>query len=208
MLLLSMKASKFGFLLLAVIAIPCIFEMRTILSLWLKQVPEYTVLFCTLILIGIMVNQLTIGVQSAIQATGRIHLYQLVVGSFLLLNLPTAYLLLRNGASAYSVFISYIFVEIIACVLRLLFLKKIAGLSIKEYGKNVFAKIIIPALVLIGLCLAITHIVGASYRIFITLSIPVVAFVASVYFWGLDSEERSYIKKTIISVYNKVYFKN
>src|SRR5690606_16126473 len=70
MLRLSMMASKFSFFLLAFIAIPCIFEMSSLLKIWLNIVPDKTVIFTILILISNLISQLTIGLQTAVQATG------------------------------------------------------------------------------------------------------------------------------------------
>ncbi|MDR3062300.1 MAG: oligosaccharide flippase family protein, partial [Dysgonamonadaceae bacterium] len=133
MLRLSMIAGKFSFFLLAVFAIPCIFEMPRLLIFWLKEVPEYTAVFCSLILVTILINQLTVGLQSSFQAIGKIKVYQLLVGTLLLLNLPIAYFLLKAGNPPYIVLVSYLLIESSACVMRLLLAKKMAGLSIREY---------------------------------------------------------------------------
>jgi hypothetical protein len=185
-----MMASKFGFFLSAFIAIPCIFEMSAILKFWLKNVPEYTVVFCSLVLIGSLTNQLTIGLQSAIQATGKIKIYQIVVGSILLFNLPISYVLLKLNFPVYSVLVSFISMELIACVFRILFLKKIAGLSIEEYYNSVFAKEIIPILTSIITCWVIISFIDFSFRFILTCIVSTIFFMISIYFTGLSNDEK------------------
>ena len=203
MLRLSMMASKFGFFLMALIAVPIIFEMPAILKLWLKNVPEYTVVFCSLALITILVNQLTVGLQSAIQATGKIKAYQTVVGGIVLLNLPFAYLLLKLGLSPYSVLICAVVVEVIACTFRLFFLKRKANMSIKEYFERVIFKEIIPLTTIIAVCWIITTNFTFDLRFFITFPISTAAFIVSIYFAGLCKDEKLLVNGIIQKVLRK-----
>jgi len=190
MLRLSMMASKFGFFLLAFIAIPCIFEMPAILKIWLKNVPENAVIFCSMVLVAKMIDQLTIGLQSAIQATGKIKAYQSIVGCIFIFNLPVAYILLKTGFPAYSVLISVICVECIAGLFRLFYLKKNAGLSIREYFKRVFLKEVIPILATVLTCMIITNYIDFEFRFFLTGFISLVVFTGSIYLTGLCADER------------------
>jgi O-antigen/teichoic acid export membrane protein len=204
MLRLSMIASKFSFFLLAVVAIPIIFEMNSILKFWLKNVPEFTVVFCRLILFGTMINQLTIGLQSALQATGKIKFYQIVVGSLILLNLPIAYFLLKLGYPAYSALISYIIIELVACSFRIYFLKKVGGLSISEYFEKVIFREIIPILSSIFICYLITSNFSGSYRFLITTAFSSIIFISSVYFVGLCEDEKEIVNNTFLNLFTKI----
>ncbi|WP_432709234.1 MATE family efflux transporter [Pedobacter sp.] len=206
MLRLSMIGSKFCFFLLAIIAIPCIFEMENILRFWLTQVPEFTVIFCKLVLIALLTNQLTIGLQSAFQATGKIKLYQTLVGITLLLNLPLAYLLLKFHFPAYSVLRSYIFIEAIACFLRILLLKKLAGLSVKVFFNRVLARELLPVMISCLICVYITQVstFELQYRFLVTCIFSTAVFSISVYFLGLCNDERLLINKLFINVLNKM----
>ena len=195
MIKLATMASKFGYLLLAIIAIPAIFEMETILRLWLQKVPNNTVIFCRLILVGSMIGQLTVGLQSAIQATGKVRIYQVVVGSLILLNIPFAILLLKLGFPAYSVLISYVFIEILACITRVLFVKMQINMSIKFYISRVFVRILFPTIVSIffsASCFYFIHL--ENFRFIVTFMISSIAFLACTYCLGLENEEKIYIK--------------
>lgn len=204
MLRLSMIASKFSFFLLAVIAIPIIFEMNMILKFWLKTVPEFTIVFCRLILIGTMINQLTIGLQSALQATGKIKFYQIVVGSLILLNLPIAYFLLKLGYPVYSALLSYIIIEFFACSFRIYFLKKVGGLSISDYFEKVIFKEIIPIIASIFICYLITRYLSGSYRFLITIASSSIVFISSIYIIGLCADEKEIVNNAISNLITNI----
>jgi O-antigen/teichoic acid export membrane protein len=192
MLRWSMAASKFSFMLLAFFAIPCIFEMKAILNLWLKEVPEYTIAFCNLVLIAMLTNQLTIGLQSAAQSTGKIKEYQITVGSLLLLNLPIAYFLLSFGLTPYSVLISYIIIELLACTARIIFLKYLAGMSISTFIKEVITRDILTILPMIFSSYMIIQHFNFEFRFILTISISSILFVLSVFYIGLSKNEREF----------------
>ena len=209
MLRLSMMASKFSFFLLAFIAIPCIFEMPTILKLWLKNVPDNTVVFCNLILIGTLIMQLTVGLQSTMQSVGKIKFYTLVVGGTMFLNLPIAFVLLQMGFPAYYVLISFVFTESIIVFLRLFFAKKIAGLSIKEYFHRVFIKELLPIITCLMTCWIIVYFLDFNFRFLLTIPVSILVFAISIYFGGLCQDEKLLVngmmKKAIWRIENSFY---
>jgi Na+-driven multidrug efflux pump len=199
MLRISMMASKFGFFLLAIVAIPSIFEMNSIMALWLQNVPDNTVTFCRLVLLGSMVNQLTIGLQSAIQATGKIKRYQSVVGSILLLTLPVSYILLKLGLPAYSVLIAYAVVECLACVSRLYILRANAGLSISEYVQKVFQKELLPVTASVLSCFLVVHYFDFQYRFLITGAFSALTFLICVYF-SMEPDEKQILNNLVFRI--------
>jgi len=206
MLMLSMKASKYGFFLLALFAIPLIIEMPYILKLWLKNVPEYTIVFCRLVLIASLANLLTIGLQTAIQATGRIKVYQSVVGGLLLLNLPIAWGLLKYGMPAYSVLVSAICIELIACSIRVYLLKRIANLSIREYLKQVVFKIMLPlGITLLFLIMCFGFLGEGFVRLIFISALSSIIFLTSIYAIGTDAGERKMIKQIVLNYRNRIF---
>jgi len=190
MIRLALIASKFGFFLLSTIAIPCIFEMNLILKIWLKVVPEYTSVFCSLILVSILINQITIGIQSGLQATGKVKVYQMVVGSLILINIPIAVLLLKLGLKPYSILVSYAIIEAIACCFRLYFFIIFAKLNIYNFINIVLKKEVRPLLVLLICSFLVTHLF--LFRLRFLFSIPFLAliYLISIYLWGLCEDEK------------------
>lgn len=97
MLSLTYIACKFPFILTGILAVPLIVAMPTVLQLWLKNVPEYTVTFCRLLLISAVLNQSTIGMTVALEAYGKVKLIHSVIGLSFLLVIPAGYILFLNG---------------------------------------------------------------------------------------------------------------
>jgi O-antigen/teichoic acid export membrane protein len=201
MLNLSMMASKYGFFLMAFFATPLIFEMPYVLELWLNNVPENTIIFCQLALIATLTNQITIGLQTAIQSTGKIKMYQTVIGSLLLFNLPLSWLLLKLGLPAYSVLISTICIELAACFSRLYFLKRKAGLKVKEYFSKVILKIFQVSVVIFGLTyILFSNLDQGLLRLVMVIVTSSTTFFISFYFMGVDSSERVQINKFLSQI--------
>lgn len=197
MISLSLVACKFGYFLLAFFVIPLIFEMKTIITLWLGSPPRYTIVFCQLMLIGALIQQLTIGLISAVQAVGDIKKYQILVGSTILLNVPITYILLKKGYSAEIALIVYISIEIIAGFLRLKLCKSIVGLSFTSYFKKVLLKIVTPTL---GASLTSYFIVCTfffDYRFIFTIMGSIIVFFLIVISLGLEKNELLFLKKLL-----------
>tara|TARA_R110000868_G_scaffold13954_5_gene65254 strand:+ start:57 stop:1550 length:1494 start_codon:yes stop_codon:yes gene_type:complete len=204
MLKLSMKASKFSFFLISFFAIPLIFEMPYILKLWLKIIPDYTIIFSQLTLIITLINQLSIGLQTAVQSIGKIKLYQTVVGGFLLLNLPISYFLLRFGFPIYSPLISIIVIEIFGCYFRIYFMNKIGKMSILQYVQKVILKITFPLIILTTACFIPYLFMGDTVIRFITIiMISTIVYLTSIFFMGLDKSEQIWVKSTCMILKEK-----
>ncbi|MDE6334506.1 MAG: hypothetical protein K2L77_07660 [Muribaculaceae bacterium] len=103
---LMVNCSKYAILLLSVFAIPVFVEMDYLLALWLKEVPDYTALFCRLALL-MAVSQMTVYTLNAgIHATGKIFKFSAFTGLSYIVELPVMYILMRwtdNPAWAYIV---------------------------------------------------------------------------------------------------------
>ncbi|TLU94290.1 hypothetical protein FEM55_08540 [Dyadobacter sediminis] len=207
MLRLAMMASKFGYFLLAFVAIPCIFEMDNILNFWLKSVPPYTSSFCSLILVAIMVNQLTVGLDSAIQAIGKIKNYMIVAGTIKLLIVPVGYLLLKSGLPPIYVIVGYTVFEGIAGIARLKLLEITGGLNIKEYIKNVYAGILPPTLTIISSLYFVVSVSNSPYRLFYNIPFSITIFFISIYYWGLCKDEKQIVDNLIANASKRLHLR-
>lgn len=203
MLRLSMMGSKFSFFLLAFIAIPCIFEMPAILTFWLKNVPDYTIVFCRLILIGSLLNQQTISLFSAIQAVGNVKRYQIVVGFILLCNIPLSYLLLHLKYPPHYILYGYIGIEMIATFFRVILIKRATGLSIKAYFERVLLKELVPMIVIVSVCFVITQFISWDFRFVLTFGFSISAFLLSIYLTGLCEDEKEMIHSAASKILGK-----
>lgn len=195
---LSYDLSKFSTIILGVVAIPLIVEMPKVLEIWLGDYPEYTLLFSRLILVVSLIYQLSSGLMSAIQSTGHIKTYQIVISCVILLNIPLSYYWLYIGDNAAVAFYVLIVIEVISLVVRIVFAQRIARIPIKDFVHAVLLPVsaILSAtyIVLTGF----TYIMEGSFvRIVITSCIGVILVGLGAWIWVLNQTERDWIIQKI-----------
>lgn len=97
--------------------------MPFILKIWLKEPPEYAVLFCRLILVRLSITQLTITFNTAIGATGKIKNSNFITSIIMILMLPLTCLLYYWGTPIYTIYIVLIFMVILLFTSSVYFMK-------------------------------------------------------------------------------------
>ncbi len=192
---LVISGSKYTFFLLYTLALPVLLQTDLVLRLWLVEPPQNTVIFCQLVLIDALITSLSGSLMAAVQATGRIKRYQVIVGGILLLNLPLSYLVLINGGSADVVFYVVIFTSIIALTFRLLLLQTLINLNVYEFINRVLFKgffVVVSTLSILYFVDIKTSNVILDF-IFMSISIVMVT-IFLIYCFGLEKFERDFIR--------------
>ena len=90
------------------------------MNLWLGQIPEYVSAFITLTLVSLLIDSISEPLVVGNQATGNIKVFQIFEGSFLILNLPISYFLLKQSLNPLNVFYVSIFMNTIVLLIRLI----------------------------------------------------------------------------------------
>ena len=205
MLFLSTQGCKYGFLLLSFFSIPFIFEMPSILGIWLKQVPEYSVVFCDLVLVAMMFDQLTVGINSAFQASNLVKQSAIYVGAVKLLILPLGFILLNRNYSVYYVIVIYAIVELVAGWVRLLLAKYYLNYSLRMYSSDVYIIVVIPVVCSITACIVVQLFSHSIYRFIYTIVISMLTFSVFSYFYSLNQEERKVVNHYLIKLKEKCF---
>lgn len=151
MLFLSNLSNKYAFVLLWLLVGPLLFELKYCLSLWLHQMPADTVVFSAALLVALLLDMLTAGFTAAVQAEGRIALYQGVVGFLLCISVPVGYLLLRFHMPPSSVLWALVGASALADAGRLWFLCNRIGLKGSEWLNGVLRPCVVTC---VACCLA------------------------------------------------------
>lgn len=135
------RSSKMSFSLLMFISYPFLVLMPNILKIWLHTVPEITILFARLILINMLIECVSTPLLILAQATGKLKIYQMIIGGLLILNLPTSWIMLKFfHIEAHIIFIILISINIIALFARVAILSQTAELKAKSFIFNVISK--------------------------------------------------------------------
>ena len=201
MIKMSLLTCKYSFLLLAFFSIPCIFQIETILSLWLKDTPQYTAVFCSFVLVAIMLDQLTVGINSAFQAANFVKQSAIFVGLVKLMIIPVGFLLLSLGYSVYTVVVGYALVELLGGIVRLGLANKYFNLSFKIYFQYVLAKLAIPTICSIIICvICIMNIENEIVQLLMTITLSAVIFIAASYLFSLIDKEKEIVRNLLVKV--------
>lgn len=203
---LSMIQSKYAFLLLGMVAVPLIFEINPLLSLWLVEVPPQSSFFAIMIIVAALVDQLTSGLSSAARAYGRLGKYTLVTNTPKLLTVPAIWFALYIGLPFYSVFIIFVGVEAAVMLTRIPLLKSDCGLNTSEYFKFVFTKSFLPIAVNILVCFGITSLFSFNFRWIITFMVSIPVYVVFIYFYSMKKNEQELFVNMLKKFLSKLGF--
>lgn len=190
---LVFQSSKFSFFLLIIPAFPVLLETKFIFSLWLKEIPDYVILFTRLVIINAIIDSYTSPLGTSALATGKIKNYQLIIGGFALLNFPISFIFLKLGYSPQSTMYISIAIAITCLGLRLIILKGLISFPVKKYINNVVLRsfsstlpsFIVPSIILLTL--------EESFIRFILVSASSITFlICSIFLIGLSKTEKQF----------------
>ena len=202
MLTLSQHASKFGTILVLLLAIPIIIEMEVILNLWLSSPPPNTYIFCQLILGTFIIDRLSAGYMLAINARGRIAGYQATIGTCQILTLPLGWLLLKFNYPASSIGLAFLATITVVTLGRVLWGRYIFGISLYSWLTGVIKPCVIVAAITTTAALLTSWLFEPSfYRVTLVLAASSVASLFSIWFFALNSSEQKYTSGLVLNVF-------
>lgn len=188
---LVFQSSKFAYYLILLLSLPIIVEAPFIIDLWLGQLPEYVVQFVRIILVVTAVDAMANPIMTTAHATGKIALYQSVVGTMTIFNIPISYMVLKYGNSPVSVFVVSLLISVLCMFTRLLIVRKLVNFPVKLYIKQVYGRVILVTVfsLILPLILYRSFEVNLWSAIFVC-SVCLVSTCISVYSFGLTKHER------------------
>lgn len=137
---LMSRGCRMAVVLVSFFVIPLILESSTILSLWLKEVPEYTVVFVNLILCVTLLDCCSGIFTTAVGAHGDIKKYNIVCVLIGFVHVVLTWLFFRWGFPPFVTLYIYIGVVILMTMARVYFVVRLVGFSLREYVIPVFGR--------------------------------------------------------------------
>lgn len=192
------KGSKYSFLLLFIIVLPVLFETKTILKIWLVEMPNYSVEFVRLIIILALVEVLLKPITTLNNATGHIKNFQIIASISYFLALPICYLLLKLGCNPFSIIFISIGVESIIFFPKIWINKKYLPISTYDFIKKVLVRI--SPVILLGsiVCFQTTQVFTPSLiRLLIVILLSILTCIITIYTFALEKKEKDFLKHTI-----------
>lgn len=203
---LVFSSSKLTYYLLLFVAVPIMVYAEPILKLWLSIVPDHTLLFTELVIIVALVDSISNPLMTLAQATGKIALYQAVVGTLLLFNLPFSYIFLKLGYPAEITMVVAIIISVISLFARLLILRRITVFPVRYYIEKVILKISVPTIISYGSVYLIKVLFeplsDSIILLLIKLVLSVCITMVVIFFFGLNNREKDMLKGFVI---NKIH---
>lgn len=203
MMQLMKNSSCLSFYLMWIIAFPIILETDYILTLWLKEYPNYTINFLHLIFLLCLIQSIKSPRVRVFHATGHIKLSNIVVGTLLCMAFPLAYLFLKLGYGPSSVFWAANLTMILSEFISVFILKRYIMFSIKEYLLHVHFRCLIVSIVsfIIPFLLYDKYLEESFIRLICTCILTTISSFITIWFLGLDKNMRNaiieFIKKKI-----------
>lgn len=97
---LTLDATVICFDLVLLLSLPCIYTMKTIMGIWLVEVPDYAVVFTQYILIANVIGTFSASFYIPMMAANRIKLNSIAAVFFGVLIFVVLYFILRSGGDA------------------------------------------------------------------------------------------------------------
>lgn len=199
------KGAKYSFFIMLIPSLPILLETPQILVLWLKQVPDFTVVFTRLTILISLNAVLSQTLITSMLATGNIKKYQIIVGGLNLSIFPLAYLAFYLDFPPYASYIIQLLVYCIGLGARMLLLRGMIKLSIMKYAAEVLLRVVVVTVVAIILPVYLLLSMDESHiRLLIVAFFSVLCTLSSVYILGLSSGERLWVNQKIEVIIQKL----
>lgn len=204
MFTLVCRGAKFSYFLLMLFAIPVMLETEYVLTLWLKTVPDHTVTFLRLTIIGSMLNMLGGTGLTACMATGNIKRYSIWISSVGVLVFPLTWIAFECGLPVESTYIVFIMVYIGVTVVRLYIMKGLLHFPPAMFVRKVIIPMLIVTLVAVILPLIVANSFEQSFlRLCLTVVVSLISSSITIFLIGLTDGERKAVVKKAAGFRNK-----
>lgn len=205
---LAFTGSKFSFFLLLVLSLPLLIDIDVVLKLWLNIVPEYTALFCRLVIINTMVDCISAPLSTIAQATGKIKVYQITTGLLFFSILPISYLFLQFHFPPETPHYINIFISVVATITQIIMISRLVTFSRIDFLKEVVIPILFVSLLACVLPLFIYFTMDAGFSRFLCITFAAIfSSLSSIYLVGMRQEERQFVKAKMSLIISRTNMK-
>lgn len=200
---LIFRASKYSYFLLFTISLPIYICCEEVLMLWLKEVPEYTVSFCRLMILFSLLDAIQGPLWVSVQATGKIRDYQLLMSLMILASLPLSYVFLKLDFLPNVVLMIRCIMNLLTLFVRLWYLRYLYTFPVMRYFKDVILKILFVTILVYQISYLPLGFVHPNVRIILFTIISIILNIIVIYCIGFDHTERRLVICQVKKVYEK-----
>lgn len=189
------RSAKFSAFLMLFFAIPILLETQSILTIWLKTVPEYAAIFLQLIIISSFVDTaLANSLVTSMFATGNIKRYQIIVTTIGCLVFPFSWIAFQLGFQPEIAYVLYFIIYTVLLGVRPYLLKDMVKLPVMMYVREVLYRVL-PVMII---CFIIPMMIRYSMqegwmRLILLCLVSTIVTAVVEYSIGLTKNERKFI---------------
>ncbi len=195
---LAEASSRLSMLMFSMIAIPILYELDFILSMWLGDVPEYTYVFVISVIIACICDSYAVGLRTGIQAIGEIKDFTIAVYTVKILSIPAVIACLYQGISPTYIFIPYIVTEVIGTLVTIHFYSRYTSSSCRTLFLEAFCRISVPFVIaLLVSCLTSSVMPIGWLRLVLNFALTSMFAGVSIYLFGLTDSEKRIVTKLL-----------
>ena len=194
---------KLSFFLIFAISVPLVFNIEYILSLWLKEVPEYVPSFIRLLMINSCIISLTGSISSLVEANGKIKFTQINYTVVMILTTLGCFILLKNGYPPCVVYYMLILSTIGSMIVRLFFATRYKLIRIGYFFKVLVGGILPFVVCYIGIYYLLFVIISPIHRGLNTLVLSIIVSLIFLPIYGYYIYLSQTEKQFVISLVRK-----
>lgn len=199
--------TRLSFFLMLIMIIPIVIVTSDILSVWLTVYPDYAIDFVRITLVIALIQAMANPYITAVNATGSIRNYQLLVGGLTLLNIPFSYLALKLGFQPLCVYIISLFICLITFLIRLYFVQIKVNITVGLVCKTILYRLLPILLIAFGFSALFSYMIPTDNLVGL-ISFGIVSCMISlslIYMIGLSKKEKNLLKVLVKSKVRNFY---
>ncbi len=191
---MAFRACKFGTLLVLVFAIPLAVEVDVVLRLWLKTPPPCAAGLCLCMLGVLVIDKSSIGHMVAVNANGKVAVYQAFLGTALVFTLPIAWAFAELGMGIMSAGYGFLVATAISAWGRVYFARRLVGMSARRWLRDVAFPLSLLIMAAGSVGVAVRFIMSPSLlRVFATTVAVEMILLPMAWCFVMASDERQYV---------------
>lgn len=196
------NGSRYTFLMMLILTVPIIVVAPDLLSIWLVEVPDYSVSFVRWTMIYLLLDSFSRMLIHSILSQGNIRNYQIVVGGTKLLAIPIACLCLIIMKNPLIGIWVNILLEFVCLIERLYYNHKLLN-----YNPRIFiVTVLLKCTVLFALCLLLSFLFAhfITDNFFMLTLFSFIATVIMIYHIGINQHEKIIVFRSVKKILNRI----
>lgn len=196
---LTFSGVKFTTFMYCLLAVPLMCEMQFVLDIWLKDVPDFTVIFCQLCILIQMISKFTWQIGNAVRAVGRIKEMQIVSSVLALSGVVVGYFVFKAGAGPVSIYIIEILIVSLGTGVTLYFGKKIVNIRPIEFIRKATLPVLVPIFISFALVAPLHYYLPEGWlRLLLVFVIFIVSDALAFWLFSMSKSEKERLSGIII----------